>query len=163
MVLHKIEAMGVQVLTHCSPTRQLTRVVDGNEVFCGFELQDGKVHEADLVIYAIGIRPRDDVARASGINCHSRGGIVVGDDLSTSAEDVYAIGECASWRENSYGLIGPGSELSSFNVDLFSCLQYPFSRNGRHSVVQPYADRRSCSTGYERSRPEYEAKVSTRL
>jgi NAD(P)H-nitrite reductase large subunit len=69
------------------------------------------VHEADLVIYAIGIRPRDDVARTSGIDCHARGGIIVGDDLSTSAEDVYAIGECASWRENSYGLIGPGSEL----------------------------------------------------
>lgn len=113
MVLHKIEALGVQVLTRCSPVRQLTRLADdgsGDEIFCGFEFADGSVHEADLVIYAIGIRPRDDVARASGIQCHPRGGIIVGDDLKTSAEDVYAIGECASWRDNSYGLIGPGSK-----------------------------------------------------
>ncbi|EAU81298.2 nitrite reductase [Coprinopsis cinerea okayama7 len=121
MVLHKIEAMGVQVLTRCSPSRQLTRPADdgsGDDVFCGFEFPDGSVYEADLVIYAIGIRSRDDVARASGIQCHPRFGIIVGDDLRTSAEDVYAIGECASWRENTYGLIGPGIEMAdilSFN------------------------------------------------
>lgn len=130
MVLHKIEAMGVQFLTHCSPTRQLTKDVGGVEVFSGFELPDGKVHEADLVIYAIGIRPRDELAKASGIKCHPRGGIIVGDDLKTSAEDVYAIGECASWRENSYGLIGPGSELflyvsSRLYSDGFSQLKWP--------------------------------------
>jgi len=113
MVLHKIQAMGVQVLTRCSPKRQVTRPAeDGSreEVFTGLELQDGTIHEADLVIYAIGIRPRDDVARASGIQCHSNSGIVVQDDLKTSAADVYAIGECASWKGNIYGLIGPGSE-----------------------------------------------------
>ncbi|RXW14988.1 hypothetical protein EST38_g10867 [Candolleomyces aberdarensis] len=119
MVLHKIEGMGVEVLTRCSPTRQITRAVDGEETFCGFELQDGKVHAADLVIYAIGIRPRDELARVSGIKCHPRSGIIVGDDLKTSAEDVYAIGECASWRENTYGLIGPGIEMAdilAFNL-----------------------------------------------
>ncbi|KAG6846032.1 hypothetical protein H0H93_015942, partial [Arthromyces matolae] len=90
MVLHQIEAMGVQVLTRCSPTRQITRVAEdgsAHEIFTGFELQDGSIHEADLVIYAIGIRPRDDVAKASGLKCHPRGGIVIGDDLQTSAEN----------------------------------------------------------------------------
>jgi len=70
--------------------------------------------EADLVIYAIGIKPRDELARSSGIECHSRGGIVVSDDLQTSVEDVFAIGECASWKGNTYGLIGPGSESGGF-------------------------------------------------
>ncbi|KAG6833876.1 hypothetical protein H0H87_007887 [Tephrocybe sp. NHM501043] len=122
MVLHQIEAMGVQVLTRCSPTRQITRNAEdgsGSEIFAGFELQDGSIHEADLVIYAIGIRPRDDVARSSGIQCHPRGGIIVGDDLKTSADNVYAIGECASWRENSYGLIGPGGVLMGVDVASF--------------------------------------------
>ncbi|TFK34312.1 NADPH nitrite reductase [Crucibulum laeve] len=122
MVLHKIEAMGVHVLTRCSPSRQVTKPADDGsdeEIFIGFELQDGSIHESDLVIYAIGIKPRDDVARVSGIDCHPRGGIIVGDDLTTSAENVYAIGECASWRENSYGLIGPGIEMAdilAFNL-----------------------------------------------
>lgn len=113
MVLRKIEAMGVQVLTNCSPTAQLSRPADdgsSDEIFTGFTLQDGTTFEANLVIYAIGIKPRDELARASGIECHSRGGIVVRDDLQTSAKDVYAIGECASWKGNTYGLIGPGSK-----------------------------------------------------
>ncbi|KAG6901833.1 hypothetical protein C0995_007404 [Termitomyces sp. Mi166 len=126
MVLHQIEAMGVQVLTRCSPTRQITRarVAEdgpgaGEEIFTGFEFQDGSIYEADLVIYAIGIRPRDDVARTSGLQCYPRGGIIVSDDLKTSVDNVYAIGECASWRENSYGLIGPGVEMAdilAFNL-----------------------------------------------
>ncbi|KAA8576814.1 hypothetical protein EYC84_006867 [Monilinia fructicola] len=48
-----------------------------------------------------------------------RGGIVVGDDLGTSVEDVYAIGECASWRNQTFGLIAPGIEMAdvlSFNL-----------------------------------------------
>lgn len=110
MVLHKIEAMGVQVLTNCSPTAQLTRPADDDyTVFTGFTLQDGTIYEADLAIYAIGIQPRDKVAKASGIECDGKGGIVVDDNLETSAKDVYSIGECASWRGNTYGLIAPGS------------------------------------------------------
>lgn len=117
MVLRKIEAMGVQVLTNCSPTAQLSRPADdgsSDEIFTGFTLHDGTTFEANLVIYAIGIKPRDELARASGIECHSRGGIVVRDDLQTSAKDVYAIGECASWKGNTYGLIGPGSKYYHF-------------------------------------------------
>lgn len=120
MVLHKIEAMGVQVLTNCSPTAQLTRPADDDyTVFTGFTLQDGTIYEADLAIYAIGIQPRDKVAKASGIECDGKGGIVVDDNLETSAKDVYSIGECASWRGNTYGLIAPGIEMAdilSFNL-----------------------------------------------
>lgn len=113
MVLRKIEAMGVQILTNCSPVEQLSRPAEDDpavEVFTGFILQDGTKFEADLVIYAIGIKPRDELGKSSGVECHHRGGINIHDDLQTSAKDVYAIGECASWKGNTYGLIGPGSE-----------------------------------------------------
>ena len=129
MVLHKIEAMGVQVLTSCSPTEQLTRLADdksGDEIFTGLQLQDGTIHNANLVIYAIGIKPRDELAKAAGIECHPRGGVVVSDNLQTSVQDVYAIGECASWKGNFYGLIAPGSKLLYFlplpYISLFSLL-----------------------------------------
>ncbi|KAJ6590581.1 nitrite reductase [Mycena vulgaris] len=122
MVLQKIQAMGVEVLTSCSPVEQLSSSADdgsGQDVFVGFKLADGAIFRADLVIYAIGIKPRDEIARASGIQCNSKGGIIVGDDLQTLSKDVYAIGECASWRKNTYGLIGPGIEMAdilSFNL-----------------------------------------------
>ena len=124
MVLQKIEALGVQVLTSCSPSEQLTRMADdesGDEIFTGLQLQDGTIHNADLVIYAIGIKPRDELAKAAGIECHSRGGVVVSDNLQTSAQDVYAIGECASWKGDFYGLIAPGSMFYSLS---YSCITF---------------------------------------
>ena len=123
MVLRKIQDMGVQVLTSCSPAELLTRPAEdgsSHDIFRGFTLQNGSTHEADLVIYAIGIKPRDELAKRSGIDCHAKGGVIVGDDLQTSAKDVYAIGECASWKGNTYGLIAPGSGFNfSAIVDLF--------------------------------------------
>ena len=114
MVLHKIEALGVQVLTNCSPSEQLTRPADdesGDEIFTGLQLQDDTIYNADLVIYAIGIKPRDELAKEAGIECHPKGGVVVSDNLQTSVQDIYAIGECANWKGNFYGLIAPGSKL----------------------------------------------------
>ena len=122
MVLRRIEDMGVKCLTNVNVKSMLTEPDTEDpsmEVFKGFEFTDGECLEADLVIMAVGITPRDDLARASGIECHSRGGIDVGDDLMTSAKDVYAMGECASWKGNTYGLIGPGVEMAdilAFNL-----------------------------------------------
>ncbi|GAA5924803.1 hypothetical protein JCM10213_000447 [Rhodosporidiobolus nylandii] len=114
VLLHKIEEMGVPVLTGCEPVAiTTTKGEDGEEVFTGFELADGGKVESDLVIYGIGISPRDELASAAGIKVARRGGIAVDDFLMTSAQDVYAIGECASWQGNTYGLIGPGIEMAS--------------------------------------------------
>lgn len=124
LVLRKIEAMGVKVLTNMGVKSITTRQEGDRKVFTGFELSDGSILEADLVIFAIGIRSRDEIASASGINCHSRGGIVVDDNLETSAKDVYAIGECCNWRGNTYGLIAPGGTHSSSNQLAMTDWQY---------------------------------------
>ncbi|GAA98797.1 uncharacterized protein L969DRAFT_50632 [Mixia osmundae IAM 14324] len=121
MVLRKIEAMGVSVLTNVAPTEMVTESdpETGKPVFKGFKMTDGTVHDADLVIFSIGIKPRDELARQSGIECHKRGGVVVHEDLQTSAKDVYALGEVANWKGNTYGLISPGIEMAdilSFNL-----------------------------------------------
>lgn len=99
LVLRKIEALGVTVKTRCEPTSVVT-VTDGpDERFAGFEHKDGRM-DSDMVIFAIGIKPRDDLGRISNLKIAPRGGIEVGDDLQSSVKDVYAIGECASWRGN---------------------------------------------------------------
>jgi nitrite reductase (NAD(P)H) len=161
MVLRKIEGMGVQVLTNCSPAQQLTRpATDGsdNKIFTGFMLQDGTTHEADLVIYAIGIKPRDELGQASGIECHPRGGIVVDDNLQTSAPDVYAIGECASWKGNYYGLIAPGSK-SYFVHGIETDANLFDSRNGGYPLLQFDRNGFACAEEDEFSGFEYEAEV----
>ncbi|KAF9267857.1 nitrite reductase [Marasmius fiardii PR-910] len=116
IVLRHIREMGVSVLTQTS----VKTVCVGEGGLCqGLKLDDGQFLECDVVVFAIGITPRDELARASGITCAGKGGVIVDDALLTSAKDVYAIGECASWNGNTYGLIAPGIEMAdilSFNM-----------------------------------------------
>ncbi len=57
------------------------------------ELSDGSVHPADLVIVGIGVVPNAELAQAAGLAVAN--GIVVDNQLRTSAEYIYAIGDCA--------------------------------------------------------------------
>lgn len=56
-------------------------------------LDDGTVLQADVVLSAIGLRPRTSLAQAAGIGVGR--GIQVSRLLQTSATDVYAMGDCA--------------------------------------------------------------------
>lgn len=56
-------------------------------------LDDGSQVEADLVLSAIGLRPRTQLAQAAGITC--KRGVVVNRRLETDIPDIYAIGDCA--------------------------------------------------------------------
>ncbi|KAI0716158.1 nitrite reductase [Cerioporus squamosus] len=109
IVLRRIEGMGVRFLGGISVKRIIT---DDKGVLTGLELSDGSTLNCNIVIFSIGITPRDDLARQAGLECGQRGGVLVDDYLQTSAKDVYAIGECASWKNNTYGLIAPGIEMA---------------------------------------------------
>ncbi len=111
IVLRRIEAMGVRFLGSTVAARLVTDPATG--ALAGLELADGAVIPCTIAVFAIGITPRDGVARAAGLECAERGGVVVDDGLRASGgDDVYAIGECASWKGNTYGLIAPGIEMA---------------------------------------------------
>ncbi len=57
------------------------------------EFRDGSHLDSDVVISAIGLRPRIALAQAAGLACAR--GIRVDRYLRTSAEHVYALGDCA--------------------------------------------------------------------
>ncbi len=57
------------------------------------QLDDGEQLEADLVLSAVGLRPNVALAEAAGLKVAR--GIVVDRYLRTSAEDIYALGDCA--------------------------------------------------------------------
>lgn len=71
-------------------------------------LDDGEEIEASLVVIAAGVRPETSLARAAGIECGR--GIVVDDQMRTSAPGVWAVGECAEHNETVYGLWAPLAE-----------------------------------------------------
>lgn len=56
-------------------------------------LDNGATIDADLVVSAVGVRPRTDLASASGLE--TARGIITNRLLETSAPNVYAMGDCA--------------------------------------------------------------------
>lgn len=63
----------------------------------------------DLVIFAAGIRPNDELAKLAGLPTGERGGVLVDDQCATVDPAISAIGEVAAVRGHTYGLIGPGN------------------------------------------------------
>ncbi|HLV78110.1 MAG TPA: FAD-dependent oxidoreductase [Marinobacter sp.] len=59
----------------------------------GVSLSNGETLAVDIVISAVGLRPRVELARAAGIEVGR--GIKVNRALETSAPDIYALGDCA--------------------------------------------------------------------
>ncbi|WP_409492800.1 nitrite reductase large subunit NirB [Amycolatopsis sp. cmx-11-12] len=75
-------------------------------------LGNGTELDVDLVVFSAGIRPRDDLARSSGLEVGARGGILVDDSCRTSDPAVYAIGECAAVAGKVYGIVAPGYAMA---------------------------------------------------
>ncbi|WP_431872270.1 nitrite reductase large subunit NirB [Nocardiopsis eucommiae] len=79
---------------------------------------DGGAHlDADIVVFSVGIRPRDDLARAAGLRVAERGGIVIDDTCTTSDPRVHAVGEAAHHDGTVYGLIAPGNAMAEVVAD----------------------------------------------
>jgi nitrite reductase (NADH) large subunit len=74
---------------------------------------DGGSLATDIVVFSAGIRPRDELARKSGLAVGERGGIVVDESCRTSDENIYAIGECALAGGKIYGLVAPGYQMAA--------------------------------------------------
>jgi len=98
-----VERKGITILLNASTAR-----IAGDAGVEGVELSDGRRIAADAVVFAAGIRPNTELAKAAGIAVNR--GIVVDDQLATSAPDIYAIGECAEHRGSCYGLVEPAYE-----------------------------------------------------
>jgi nitrite reductase (NADH) large subunit len=87
------------------------RSVYGDTRVAGVRLMSGEDLPCDTIILATGLRPRVELALASGIAV--RTGIRVDDQLRTNDPDIHAVGECAEHRGVVYGLVDPGLEQAA--------------------------------------------------
>ncbi len=71
-------------------------------------LSDGSQIDAGVVVFAAGVRPRDELARAAGLGIAERGGVLTDLSCVTTDPAVYAVGEVAAIEGRCYGLVGPG-------------------------------------------------------
>jgi nitrite reductase (NAD(P)H) len=110
MVVDLVRALGLDVML----SKRVGKIeADENNHVKGLVFEDGEKMDCTCIMFAIGIKARDELARKAGLKCADRGGgIVVKEDLCSSIPDIYAIGECASWENQTFGLIAPGVEMA---------------------------------------------------
>ena len=103
----KIEELGVKI--HLS---KATKNIAGEGKVAKMEFEDGSDLDVDMIVVSAGIKPRDELARAAGLEVGPRGGIVVNNQLKTNDPDIYAVGECALHGGMIYGLVAPGYRMA---------------------------------------------------
>ena len=110
----RIEELAVRVHTS-KETRQIG--ADADKKVQSLIFADGSELPVDMVVFSAGIRARDDLARACGLEIGPRGGIVVNDACRTSDPHIYAIGECALAQGQIWGLVAPGYAMANVVAD----------------------------------------------
>lgn len=96
-----VERLGIQVHTGA----RTTAIRSAGSV-SGVVFADGSTIDADMVVVTAGIRPNVGLAMVSGLTVERA---IVTDDQMRSIDDpdVYAVGECAQHRGETYGLVAP--------------------------------------------------------
>ena len=107
MLQNKLKALGLNIYTNKG-----TSSIEGTDRITALKFNDGTELPTDMLVISAGIRPRDELAKLSGIEVGTRGGIMVNEYMQTNDPDVFAIGECALFDHNIYGLIAPGYEMA---------------------------------------------------
>jgi 3-phenylpropionate/trans-cinnamate dioxygenase ferredoxin reductase subunit len=88
-VMHDQHAnRGTEILTH---TDVIGFVGDRHGTVCAVQLANGSEIACDAALVGVGAVPRDDLARAAGIDCD--GGILVDEAARTSDPSIFAIGD----------------------------------------------------------------------
>ncbi|MFK8184418.1 MAG: nitrite reductase large subunit NirB [Phormidesmis sp.] len=109
----KIESLDVQVHTR----KNTTDIVSENGKLVSMQFADETSLETDMIVFSAGIRPRDELARACGLELGDRGGVVIDEACQTSDPNIYAIGECALYQGRIFGLVAPGYQMAEVASD----------------------------------------------
>ena len=107
MVRDKLQALGV--VWHFGTG---TKSVDRNGSELKVTLENGTVINADIVLSAVGLKPRVALAQAAGLKVNR--GIVVNRQLQTSSPDIYTLGDCMEIE----GLDRKSTRLNSSHIPL---------------------------------------------
>lgn len=101
MLRHSIEEKGIKIITEANTEA----LIGKNGHVSQIRLKDGSLLDADLVVFAVGIRPNITLAQSAGLRCNR--GILVNDTMQTFDPSIYAVGECIEHRNQTFGLVEP--------------------------------------------------------
>jgi len=98
LLKEQIEGMDIKVELDVA-----TEEIIGSDRVKEIRTKDGRKFEADIVLIQAGIRATIDLAIDAKLDANR--GIIVNQFLETSAEDVYAVGDCIEYKNQTWGII----------------------------------------------------------
>jgi nitrite reductase (NADH) large subunit len=98
MLEQEVEEMGIEIELDAKTEKILS-----NDTIEGILLKSGEKYEADIIFIQAGVRPNIELAKESGINVDR--GIIVNKYLETRKEDIYAVGDCIEFNNQTWGII----------------------------------------------------------
>ena len=113
---------------------------EGKEIL----LSSGKTLTTDLIIFAIGVRPENILAKEAGLKLGSRGGIWVDENLKTTDDAIYAIGDAIevldfiTKTETMIPLAGPANKQGRIVADNICGLKEKYSGSMGTSVAKVF-------------------------
>ena len=107
MLQSKIEELNIGI--HLN---KATQYIEGENSIKGMMFANDELLKVDMLVISAGIKPRDELARVSGLVVGERGGVLVDNTMQTSDPYIYAIGEVALYNQMIYGLVAPGYEMA---------------------------------------------------
>lgn len=110
LLASELKARGLEVLTGAN-----TQSIVGDTKVSGLTLDDGTTLACDLVVMAVGIKPNVTLARDLSLDIGR--GVLINDQMQTSAPDIFAVGECVEHRGATYGLVAPLYEMGKVLAD----------------------------------------------
>lgn len=114
LLRNHMERLGVRVVV----SREIERIESvGPDLLA--EFTNGECLRVQMLVFAVGIRPRDELGAECGLRIGPRGGIAIDDALATSDPRIHAIGECAAHDGHVYGLAGPALTMAEILADRF--------------------------------------------
>ncbi len=114
LLLEEVGRSGVNVLLG----RQTSRIETCQDKLV-LHFREHESMAVDMVVVSAGITPRGELAVDAGLACTSRGAAIVDDHLQTSDPNIYAIGECASYSGQVFGLAAPAYAMADVAADGF--------------------------------------------
>ncbi len=118
----KLRSLGLTIYTG----KELVEI-NGLDKIQSLSFADETELPTDMLVVSAGIQPRDELARAAGLQTGTRGGIAVNEKMQTSDPSIFAIGECALFEERIYGLVAPGYEMATVAAAVISQKEKSFT------------------------------------
>jgi nitrite reductase (NADH) large subunit len=106
LLQRELEERGIKVITKAD-----TAEIMGEKKVSGVRLKDGTEIPAEMVIMAVGIRPNSALAKEAGLEVGR--GVMVDASMRTSDPDIFAVGECAEFSKQTFGLVAPLYEMAN--------------------------------------------------